>query len=152
RDYAVNVWDVRARRVRWRLKGHTWFTFTINFSSDGKLLATSAADSDARVWDMSTGKQVGPTLKGHRRGVTSAWFTPDSRTLVTASDDETVRFWNLATGQETITINGDGVGDAPTLLSPDGNTLVLWRKAGAVLVRIPTLAEIDAAEKARAQA
>ena len=142
-DYTVNLWDAVTKDVRCTLKGHTWLICSLKFSPDGRLLATSSFDGTTRVWEAATGKPSGPPLKG-RAQTRAAWFTGDCRTLVAASDDHPpVRFWHLATGQETLAIK-----DAhAVLLSADDATLVLGRSNSTSVVRIPTLAEIDAAEK-----
>jgi WD40 repeat protein len=138
--FSINLFDVETKRASRTLKGHMWGIWSMNFSPDGKLLASCSIDGDARVWDVSTGKET--VLKGHRRGVTSVWFASDSRTLITGADDDSVRFWNVATGQETAIINGIGM----VSVSLQDDTVVLWRKRGVSLLHMPTLSEIDAAE------
>jgi WD40 repeat protein len=129
------------------LKGHSWSVNTLNFSQDGKLLVSTSIDDEAKIWDVTTGRQFAPTLKGHTQGLRFAQFTPDGRTVLT-TDQRTVRFWNVINGQEMVAINDAG----DFMLAADGNTLVLRTIDGKRrFMRIPTLAEIDAVEKANAK-
>lgn len=51
-DQTVRVWEVATGREIVRLEGHTAFVSGVAFSPDGKLLASSAADGTARVWEL----------------------------------------------------------------------------------------------------
>ena len=54
------------------------------FSPDGKLLATGSADSQVKLWEAATGREV-RTLKGHAEEVQCVRFSPDGTTLATCS-------------------------------------------------------------------
>ena len=49
------------------------------FSPDGRTLLTGCDDSSARLWDVATGRQIGPTLR-HDDAVLGVAFSPDGRT------------------------------------------------------------------------
>jgi WD40 repeat protein len=68
-------------------------------SHDGKLLVTGSQYDPARLWEVSTGKQIRvfPRDSGWGHAVT---LTADGKQLITASSDGTTRFWELATGKE----------------------------------------------------
>jgi len=70
--------------------------FGLAFSADGKTVATGAWDGTARLWDVATGKRLGPPLV-HQRTVRDVAFSPDSKTLLTASFDRTARSYLLPT-------------------------------------------------------
>jgi len=143
--FTIKLWDVVARRESFTLRGHRWHISACAFSPDSKLVASSSWDNDARIWDVTTGKQFGPTLIGHQRGVFSVSFSPDSRTLLTGSHDNSARFWHVATGQEMVSI--PDVSDAR--LAVDGSGLItLYDNLPSRFIAIPAFAEIEAAEKA----
>jgi WD40 repeat protein/tetratricopeptide (TPR) repeat protein len=52
----------------------------------------------ARLWDVNTGRQVGPALR-HNGLIHRVAFSPDGKTVLTASGDRTARLWDVATGQ-----------------------------------------------------
>ncbi|HEV3025770.1 MAG TPA: c-type cytochrome domain-containing protein, partial [Pirellulales bacterium] len=66
-------------------------------SSDGKWLATAAAENGIKLWDLATG-QAAKTLLGHTAPVTSLRFAPGGAKLVSISADKTIRVWNIADG------------------------------------------------------
>ncbi len=70
----------------------------VAFSPDGKTIATGSWDKTARLWDLKTGRPIGPTIQ-HQESVRGVAFSPDGRWLATASNDKTARVWDVATGQ-----------------------------------------------------
>ena len=76
------VEKVDHRVVRVDLSGPT---FGIEFSPDGKIVATGGADEVARLWDVTT-HQLIAELTGHTDDIQAIAFTPDGNKFVTASD------------------------------------------------------------------
>ena len=64
----------------------------VDFSPDGKIIATGGADRLVRLWDVETGKEL-RRFEGHRASITAIRFLHDGKHLVSASLDGTVRFW-----------------------------------------------------------
>ncbi|HNT76387.1 MAG TPA: hypothetical protein PKH77_15335 [Anaerolineae bacterium] len=77
----------------------------LEFSRDGKWLATAGYDGTARVWDAATGQ---PVARFEHRGLywnSSVWaiaLSPDGTQLASAGEDWTARLWDL-TAREVIT-------------------------------------------------
>jgi WD40 repeat protein len=65
------------------------------YSSDGELIAARGPANSVRVWQVSTGKEIG-AFKGHHGGVLSLAFTADSKRLATCSYDTTILIWDVA--------------------------------------------------------
>ncbi len=78
-----------------RLGEHAGDVFSVQFSVDGRLLATGSADSTIKLWDLTSSRNIG-TLRGHRDQVKQVAFSPDATRLVSASFDKTVRVWSTA--------------------------------------------------------
>src|SRR5262249_35909543 len=53
---ALKVWEVATRRLVHRLNGHTGFCIALDFSRDGKLLASGSRDGTALIWSTETWK------------------------------------------------------------------------------------------------
>ncbi len=77
----------------------------LSWSADGARLA-AVDDYRVTVWDVATGRVLGPTRPGHEANIAGLAFTPDG-TLVTASDDHTVRTWGGA-GESGRVLRADG--------------------------------------------
>jgi WD40 repeat protein len=118
----VKLWDTRTLKLLRRLPYRANVLFA-SFSPDGKRIATASADTTARIWDASTGKEL-RVLRGHTGSVTSARFSPNGRLVVTASKDHTVRVWNAETGAAAaIFADHTGIVWAASF-SPDGRRIV----------------------------
>ncbi|HUH02405.1 MAG TPA: WD40 repeat domain-containing protein, partial [Kofleriaceae bacterium] len=93
----------------------------IAFSPDGAQLI-AAADSDLRMWDAGTGRELRVT-RAHDR-VLAAAFSPDGTRIATAGTDHLVRLWDAAGGGEVATLRGHRDAVSAIAFAPDGATLV----------------------------
>ncbi|MEM9806627.1 MAG: AAA-like domain-containing protein, partial [Cyanobacteria bacterium P01_D01_bin.56] len=75
------------------LEGHQDRVWNIQFSPDGRQLASTSWDNTVKLWT-SSGTLV-TTLQGHNAGTWSIAFSPDGEVLASSSDDATVRLWRL---------------------------------------------------------
>jgi WD40 repeat protein len=75
---------------------------TAVFSPDGQRLLTGhdghGAGAPAQLWDVKTGKPVGPPLE-HLGTVTAVAFSPDGKRILTGSYDGMGRVWDARTGK-----------------------------------------------------
>lgn len=81
---------------------------TLTVSPDEKTILTGAADSQARLWDLSTCNLVGRPFP-HRAPVNAAAFTADGTRLITAAANR-VTLWSTANQEkvgETLETDGD---------------------------------------------
>ncbi|KAI8826260.1 WD40-repeat-containing domain protein [Fimicolochytrium jonesii] len=93
------VFRVRAvTRCSASLSGHTEAILSVQFSPDGKQLATGSGDTTVRVWDLDT-ETPQHTLEGHKNWVQIVAWSPDSEMLASGSMDSTIRLWNPKTGK-----------------------------------------------------
>lgn len=79
----VVVYDAQTGKPLGSLVGHTDQVTGVAFSPDGKLIASSSRDHNARIWDAKTLKPL-RILRRHTAFVSGIAFSPDGRWLATA--------------------------------------------------------------------
>ena len=104
-------------------RGHTADLWNVDFSPDGRYLATGSDDKTARLWDVSTGETI-RIFSGHTGEIYGVFFSPNGKTLLTGSADQTARLWDVATGETVQTFSGHEGGVEAGGFSPDGKTIV----------------------------
>ena len=66
------------------------------FSPDGRCVLTGSRDNTTRLWDVATGKPIGPPIP-HPGSVVRVAFGLDGTTILTATEDEMARQWQVPT-------------------------------------------------------
>ena len=152
RSNTIKLWETATNRKLRDLSGggqsSPGIAPAIAFSRDSRLIAASAGDNSARVWDVMSGREL-HTLSGAQGsmmasiGVYFIAFASDNR-LVTVSD--AVRVWDLSTGRELRTLESDMTSvsgfngaDSGLNLSSDGNQLLLLSEVVDPQIRIVDL-------------
>ncbi len=93
----IIVLDARTFEEQRRLKGHRREIDSLAFSPDGKTLATGAADSSIRLWNVSNGEVIF-NLKADKPTVWCVTFSPDGKMLASAGTDRNLKIWNPDNG------------------------------------------------------
>ncbi|KAL8933952.1 MAG: hypothetical protein Q9216_006140 [Gyalolechia sp. 2 TL-2023] len=100
--------------------GEVW---AMEFSHDGRRLATSGQATDVLIYDTSV-FQVLYRLTGHTKHVAYLAWSPDDSKLITCSHDETARVWDAPSGQQILKIDHHGQPVTTAAWSPDGQSFV----------------------------
>jgi eukaryotic-like serine/threonine-protein kinase len=133
-DGTVKMWDSASSEEFLSLRGHTrrrrtgqvggdMSVIRVQYSPDGRWLASAGEDHMVRIWEPSIGKEV-RTLQGHRGAVRGLAFSPDSKLVASASEDGTLRIWDFQTGKESKVLNGHLEGVFSVAFGPDERHLV----------------------------
>jgi WD40 repeat protein/uncharacterized caspase-like protein/energy-coupling factor transporter ATP-binding protein EcfA2 len=145
-DGKINLWRNQPNNQKELIRtlpGHQITVTQIQFSPDGKLIASGSWDKTIKLWRVNDGNLI-TTLTGHQDGVNSIVFTPDNQFLISGSEDKTVKIWQTNNNQtepiETLTGHTDSV--KAVAISPDGkliasgsydNTIKIWNLSGNLL-------------------
>lgn len=131
-----------------RLEGHTGSVSYVEFSADGKSIATASEDKTAKVWSQNGALLA--TLSGHADEVTYVSFSSDGKLLVTASKDKTAKVWR-SDGSLLTTLKGHTNTVNQARFSPDGTLVAtagedrsvrVWKIDGTLLRKIPFAAVV----------
>ena len=92
-DKTIKLWDIKGRRLRHSLHGHSKDIYSVDYSADGQYVVSGSGDKRAKLWDVNTGTCVRTfgDEDGPRDGVTSVAVSRDSRYIAAGSLDRVVR-------------------------------------------------------------
>lgn len=82
------------------LQGHTDEVWFLQFSHNGKYLASSSNDRSAIIWevDFNGGVTLKHKLSGHQKPVSCVSWSSDDQQLLTCGVEEAVRRWDVSSG------------------------------------------------------
>ena len=145
----IRIWDTQGASLRlWYARtgehlahytDHIDQVYTVAFSPNGKLLASSGLDSRLRLWDAGTGHHI-TTLRGG--GYTVA-FSPNGKLLANAYGGDgiagTIGLWDPHTGELRDVLGPYHGSLSCVAFSPDGKTLASGGQDSEIILwDIPT--------------
>lgn len=125
-DNVIKLWDIQRQELLGILKGHTDYIYTITFTPDGKILASSGSDKTIRLWDVKEQRQTG-LLGELKESVFTLAISSDEMTLVSGSGNENegeILLWNTQEQKQIGSLKGHQSWVEALIFSPDGKTLV----------------------------
>ncbi|NEO97390.1 MAG: TIR domain-containing protein [Symploca sp. SIO2E9] len=137
-------------RERNRFDGHKGLIWDVNFSPDGKMIASVSGDNTIKLWkpDGTLITDIKGYLEGNAQGhkaqVLGVSFHPNGSMIASASDDKTVKLWK-ADGTFIRTLEGHEKPVDDVSFSPDGNiiasasedaTVKIWKLDGTLVTTI----------------
>ncbi len=114
-------------------ENHTSWVNSVNFSPDGKVIATGSADGTVKLWNRDGELLDNP--QEHTDTVNSVSFSRDGKILATGSADGTVKLWSLDGElqlKDTCKHKDADAAVNSVSLSPDGTVLAIGSTDGTV--------------------
>jgi len=92
-DHRVDVWNINDGTRLHSLVGHCDWIWDVQFSNDGRFIASCSDDCTVRVWEVDTGECVAELKESGQ--VRSIAFIGCNNTIAAAVDDGTVSLWDI---------------------------------------------------------
>ncbi len=136
----LKIWDTSKDKAIATLKGHSRFldgwrpfrnknknpqhadVLALDFSYDGKYVASGSKDMTVRLWDTERRKKR-HTLKGHKGWVAAVAFSKDGNTVASGDTEGILRLWKTGDGNELAISKGHKNTIVALTFTPDGKTL-----------------------------
>jgi WD40 repeat protein/tetratricopeptide (TPR) repeat protein len=133
-EVELRIWDsTTGEAIREHALGSDISPRPAAFSPEGTRVLTICQDHCARIWDIATGKQIGPAFS-HAAELVKAGFDTDGERVLTASVDGTVRVWRAKTGEPVTPLFKHGSVVRGASLSADGRHALTLGEDRAVRV------------------
>ncbi|MEW4570132.1 c-type cytochrome domain-containing protein [Tautonia sp. JC769] len=110
-DQGMKIWTVEGRwSLHTTLEPHVFRVLAIDFSPDGKLIATGggepAGSGEVKLWDAETGELLLDLPELHSDTVFGVRFRPDGTSLATGAADKFVRVVAIPSGERLKAFEG----------------------------------------------
>jgi WD40 repeat protein/serine/threonine protein kinase len=93
----IKILDGEDGHVLYRFKAHLSSIARLQFSEDGKMIASTGYDNSIKVWDARTGREI-TTIYGANLAQSAA-FNPDGSRIVVCYEDGVIRIWKVPTSE-----------------------------------------------------
>ncbi|XP_024019245.1 WD repeat-containing protein 26 homolog [Morus notabilis] len=107
------------------LQEHTDEVWFVQFSHNGRYLASSSNDKSTIIWEVDVNGRVSlkHRLCGHQKPVSSVSWSPDDHQLLTCGVEEAVRRWDVSSGECLLVYEKPGLGLVSCGWFPDGKLI-----------------------------
>ncbi len=92
-DHRVKLFSMASGELAFEMDKHTDWVTSVEFSPDGRLLATADRAGGLVLWEATTGREYAVPA-GHKGPITAVSWRRDSKALATSSEDGSVRIWD----------------------------------------------------------
>ncbi|KAJ4773279.1 WD repeat-containing protein 26 [Rhynchospora pubera] len=127
------------------LDAHQDEVWYIQFSNNGKYLASASHDTTAIIWEVNADGQlsVKHKLTGHTQPVLMVSWSPDDQQILTCGMEESVRLWDTCSGRCLRVYEKAGLGLTSCGFFPNGKDIITGISDKSFSVWGPDGREID---------
>ena len=104
-DGIIEIWNEKTQQILRTLTGHTDDVNSIEWSPNGKFLASGSNDNTVRLWDIETGELI-HTFVEHFDDVNSVTWSSNGKIIASGSSDNTIRLWDVETKLQNSILEG----------------------------------------------
>ena len=119
----IVLWDTISGEKLVSLGTDTESYSSVQFSPDGKILASGNYDNTVQFWSVNKGTELA-VLKGHMAGVICIAFNSDGKQLASGSVDNTIRLWWVERESEFGVLKGHESNVTCVTFSPDDKQVI----------------------------
>ncbi|XP_038898395.1 WD repeat-containing protein 26 homolog [Benincasa hispida] len=108
------------------LQAHSDEIWFLQFSHNGKYLASSSSDLAAIIWEVNSSGKVSlkHKLSGHQKPISLVSWSPDDSQLLTCGVEEAIRRWDVSSGKCLHVYEKAGFGLVSCGWFPDGKSIL----------------------------
>jgi len=117
--------------------GHLRGIRAVDFSGNGRYIASGANDQTVKLWDVETGEEL-RTFTGHQGWIKGVMFSPDDKYILSNGEGPMAKLWEAETGRLIKTFKGfyaydfhefDFSPDSKSIVTADYENLIIWDTA-----------------------
>lgn len=140
------VWNKITKTIKYKVKAHNALLHQVDYSPDGKYIATAGYDYLVKIWDAETGQLV-KTLTDHNAAVYSAMWSPNGQYLSACGGigDLKVNIWETKNWTLVNSMSGhtNKINSVPwnkdnnkVLSSSDDGSAIEWDVFNGIILRV----------------
>lgn len=126
----VSLWDLATGEKVATVSNERVARPILGLWPDRQGLVYADQEGRAMVWDVASGKTIGPALSGTGAGLVD--YSTDGQRIASYAADSTVRLWNAATRATTQVIDADGERTVALRWLPQSGALIVASERGRV--------------------
>ena len=132
----IRLWDVATGKLVRSIPNTGEITYALDFSPDGKILASGDYDNLVRLYDPKTGAELLPR-RGHQDHIQTVAYSPDGTVIASSGFDGALKFWRWQSDQAVQSYHDSDQALNSIAFSPDGKLLATGGGDGQVRIYDP---------------